>query len=86
MAHLAKLGALTDELVTIITSFSPQVNIFVFVGSSSSLLQHSQNQGADQFSLILRGSILVEKLLSEHSGMVITIERINLIFRIDLKV
>jgi hypothetical protein len=62
MAHIAKLSALTDELVTLITSLSPKVSrLPVYIW------QHSVNDinGTNMvsISLILPSSVFIENPL-----------------------
>ncbi len=85
MAHIAKLGGLTDELVTLITSKSSEVDRF---HSLEKTFRMSEQTGPScilqllstntEYSQILRSLMYIERVPSELYDFIIIIGRTNL--------
>ena len=82
MAHVVKLGALTDELVTLLTSTSAKVNNFCFVSPLN--LSMRGDPGTDTHGRKnLQDSAPIENLHCGHYGIATILERTNLTSQAD---
>lgn len=84
MAHLVRLGALTDELISILTSTTAKVNNSSFVSPISSLID--SKHGLTLSRLIQESSSLIEKQPCGLYAAIVILAQINLMFRHSWKV
>jgi hypothetical protein len=76
MAHLAKIGALTDELITLITSETATVRTLQPLSVCAEML-HASEDVLTAHSPMLRNSVFTKRALYGHYDIAITLERTN---------